>query len=303
VVGGVAVSAMLGTSASVRSVVVSSYEMDFWQDCVNTHHEEGKQFVAAKRMGLRADWAVGHPPTYDVQGRSVIDIGGGPVSILLKCSNRGRAVVADPGVFPDWVLARYEHVGIEYWRTDGEDISGYTFDEAWIYNVLQHVRDPALVIERARELASTIRIFEWIDIDPYAGHPHLLTEVFLNECLSSPGFTVELNERGRWTRLLRRLQRALNSSFTVWLAWDFPLRTFVENFPISAAAIFTGIGGVMTAYAGILAARRRSNDECEQRVTAMYSEVKQYRDEAMTSSSALHRARRRLVELGEDPMT
>lgn len=171
-------------------------ETAWWSDCANTWHEEQKQFVYAARMGLRADWRGAHPPTFDLQGRSVIDIGGGPVSLLLKCVNRGRAVVADPGQFPDWVIQRYEHCIIEYWRTNGEDIAGYTFDEAWIYNTLQHVIDPEQVIRVARELASTVRIFEWINIEPYPGHPHKLTKDSLDTWLGASGFVVNLNESG-----------------------------------------------------------------------------------------------------------
>lgn len=173
-------------------------EAAWWGDCASTWHEEQKQFAYAKRMGLIANWNCAHPPMYDLQGRSIIDIGGGPVSLLLKCSNGGRMVVADPAGWPEWVVGRYAAHGVEYWQMEGESesLSGYTFDEAWIYNVLQHVTSPEIVIERARGVASTIRIFEWIDIDPYAGHPHLLTQVLLETLLGGAGFTAEINEGG-----------------------------------------------------------------------------------------------------------
>ena len=173
-------------------------EAGWWQDCANTFHEEQKQLVYAPRMGLLPYWGVAHPPTFNLQGRSVIDIGGGPVSLLLKCVEKGRAVVADPSVFPDWVTARYEHCGIEYWRMEGESpsLADYSFDEAWIYNVLQHVRDPALVVARARGIAKNVRLFEWIDIPPYDGHPHLLTEDLLNQWVGGHGFTVHLDTDG-----------------------------------------------------------------------------------------------------------
>ena len=176
-------------------------ETAWWGDCANTWHEEEKQLVYATRMGLRPEWGGAHPPTYDLHGHSVIDIGGGPVSILLKTQNAGRKVVADPGMYPDWVTGRYEHCGIEYWRTNGEDIDGFTFDEIWIYNVLQHVQDPELVISRARALGGIIRLFEWIDVEPYDGHPHLLTKKMLDAALTPSGdghasFVVDLNERG-----------------------------------------------------------------------------------------------------------
>lgn len=173
-------------------------ETAWWGDVANTFHEEQKQLAYAQRMGLYATLNCAHPPTFDIGGRSVIDIGGGPVSLLLKCVNRGRAVVADPAQFPPWVEERYGQCGIEYWRTEGESdtLTGYSFDDAWIYNVLQHTVDPEKVIANARGLAKTIRLFEWIEVDPYPGHPHRLERETLDEWLGSPGFAAQIDDSG-----------------------------------------------------------------------------------------------------------
>lgn len=175
-----------------------SYEMGFWGDCASTYWEEGKQLVAAQRMGLRADWDCGRPPEFDVQERSIIDIGGGPVSLLLKCRNRSRAVVVDPGDFPLWVGDRYRYCGIDFWHGIAEDIDDdlLRFDEAWIYNTLQHVIDPERVIAVARKQADIIRIFEWIDVPAYDGHPHSLSQDILDKWLGGAGFVAELNQSG-----------------------------------------------------------------------------------------------------------
>lgn len=178
-----------------------SYEHDFWGSCANTYWEEAKQIAYARRMGLYPFWGGAHPPTFILGGRSVIDIGGGPVSLLLKTIQRGRAVVADPGDFPPWVRMRYQEAGIEYWRIPGEELmdatrDGVHFDEAWIYNVLQHVEDPERVCKNALELASTIRVFDWVGIDPYEGHPHRLDKETLDEWLEGFGFVSAINENG-----------------------------------------------------------------------------------------------------------
>jgi hypothetical protein len=175
---------------------VSFDEAAWWGDCANTFHEEQKQLVYARRMGLVADWTVAHPPVFRLDARQVIDIGGGPCSLLLKTEDAGRSVVMDPATYPAWVSDRYAAHGVELWRQPGEELDGYTFDEAWVYNTLQHVRDPAEVIARARRCAGTVRLFEWLDIPPYDGHPHMLTEAALNEWLGLSGFTTTLNESG-----------------------------------------------------------------------------------------------------------
>lgn len=171
-------------------------EEAFWGDCVNTYHEETKQQTIASRLGLYATTNCAHPPTYILGGRSVIDIGGGPVSLLLKCVDMGRAVVADPGSYPDWVTKRYEAHGVEYWKMNGEDIAGYTFDEAWIYNCLQHVIDPEKVVSNSLLLAKTVRIFEYIDIPPYPGHPHELRRDDLDKWFNGMGYVADINESG-----------------------------------------------------------------------------------------------------------
>jgi hypothetical protein len=80
----------------------------------------------------------------------------------------------------------------------GEDIEvagqEKAFDEAWIYNCLQHTDDPELIIKNARQLANTIRIFEWIDIPPHRGHPQELKEHLLNKWLGGEGHVAELDE-------------------------------------------------------------------------------------------------------------
>ncbi len=82
----------------------------------------------------------------------------------------------------------------------GEKITELGWDEAWIYNVLQHTEDPEQVIGNARRAAMTVRLFEWIDIPPHEGHPHMLTEESLSGWLGHPGQVGELRESGCFGR-------------------------------------------------------------------------------------------------------
>ena len=153
------------------------FELNWWTENADTFGEEYKQVhVYAPRMGLSGFQDGGRWPIYDMQGLSVLDVGGGPVSMLLKTRNAGMRVVVDPCEYPDWTITRYQTAGITLSRTPAEKFNwkGKRFDEAWIYNVLQHTMDPEAVIEMMKRQAKLIRVFEWIDMPPHEGHPHEL---------------------------------------------------------------------------------------------------------------------------------
>ena len=172
-------------------------ERDWWSTCTTTFGEEAKQLTYAHKMGLINEPRGGHWPVYDMQGRSVLDIGGGPVSMLLKCVNLGGAVVVDPCPYPDWVTARYEAAGIELVAGGGEDFRDErVFDEALLYNCAQHVIDPELIIATAKRQALTLRIFEWIETPSSLGHLHTLHADDLNRWIGGTGTVGMVDENG-----------------------------------------------------------------------------------------------------------
>ena len=173
-----------------------AWERGWWGDCANTYGEEEKQLVYADRMGLVTHHDGKSPYVFDLHGASVIDLGCGPCSLLLKCTNRGRCKAVDPLPFPPWVALRYRDAGICYEQGQAECITDTGFDEAWIYNVLQHAGDPALVIKRAMRAAKIVRVFEWLGIADGIGHLHALDKERLDEWLGGEGKTERLAEHG-----------------------------------------------------------------------------------------------------------
>lgn len=176
------------------------WEKWWWGDCVNTFGEEAKQLTYAPRMGLVNEPRDGKWPVYDLEGRSVLDLGGGPVSMLLKTVNGGDMLVVDPCPYPQWTRDRYDAVGIRTWEIAAEDYRGTgfpgQFDECWIYNVLQHTISPEAVIATARSHAKLLRIFEWLETEPNVGHPHTLHADRLNEWVGGTGQVGMVNENG-----------------------------------------------------------------------------------------------------------
>lgn len=163
------------------------WEANWWGDCLNTWGEEQKQRHYAERMGLKQLANSQFSFYYDLKGKSILDIGSGPVSLLLKCVNWSEATVVDPLPYPAWTAERYAYAGITYIQDMGENIILPGFDEVWIYNVLQHVDDPLKLINNAQKSGKIIRLFEWLEIGVAPGHPHNLLEDQMNEWLDGWG--------------------------------------------------------------------------------------------------------------------
>jgi hypothetical protein len=185
---------------------VDDLEERFWGNCCSSIGEELKQVIYMKWMGFPAVATWQSPINYDFGGRSVIDIGGGPCSVLLKGINvKQRPLVVDPGNYPDWVWNRYDSAGIRFWGGSGENLNlanlapvdpplgSDLFDLALIYNCLQHCVSPKKVIANARAVAKDLKMFEWINIPPHEGHPHELKADDLDRWTGRTGTVVQLN--------------------------------------------------------------------------------------------------------------
>lgn len=146
------------------------YERNWWVYYTGNHpYEIHKNNIEARFMMV----------DHGLPGKSVLDIGCGPLSLLQRIKV-GTATALDPCHYGDLEKV-YEKNGIRRLYKRGEDLSEAdgTFDEAWIYNCLQHVLNPTQILENAMKVASIVRIFEWIHIDPYEGHLHKLTPELL----------------------------------------------------------------------------------------------------------------------------
>ena len=172
------------------------WEANWWGDCLNTYGEETKQFEYAPKMGLEV-LSDSQGKFFLIGGVSVLDVGGGPISLLLKCRDRGRSIVIDPCNYPPWITRRYKEGDIEYKRTKAEAMSfDEIFDEVWLYNVLQHVDSLEGTVRGCQKYGKIIRVFEWLEIGVAPGHPHNLLEEELNDLFHGEGKVVPA-QRGK----------------------------------------------------------------------------------------------------------
>ena len=157
------------------------HEAAYWGNCLGmtAWGEFTKQEMYAREMGLFEDFGNGQGDL-DMHGATVLDVGGGPVSMTLRCINSPSLTVVDPCEWPASVHRRYRNYNIEFIRRPGEELDQLGFtdssfrDEVWVYNVLQHTQDPAKVLKNAAALGKVLRIFEWCYIPADACHPHVL---------------------------------------------------------------------------------------------------------------------------------
>lgn len=163
-------------------------EKRYWGLCTNTFDEDQKHFTYAPLMNLRVVqyWI------QDMEGKRILDIGGGPTSMLLKTWDIKEGRVYDPISWPSWVQQRYASVNISLVEKGGEELFETGWDEVWIYNCLQHVVDPHLIVKNAMKAAKVLRMFEWINIPPHIGHPHMLIKEELESWIGQYGYVTNI---------------------------------------------------------------------------------------------------------------
>jgi hypothetical protein len=178
-------------------MIAQKEESGFWGNCANTLNEELKQLVYAKYMGLSFTHDGNTPYNLDIGNKSIIDIGGGPVSLLLKTKpNKKERIVVDPCKFPEWVSDRYLSADISFFDGIKKVYKGLPkkkVDEVWIYNVLSHTEDPEEILNWAKHVSKKIRIFEWLNDRQNDLHIQSITQADLQFWLGKVGRVVRLN--------------------------------------------------------------------------------------------------------------
>jgi glycosyltransferase involved in cell wall biosynthesis/SAM-dependent methyltransferase len=158
--------------------LAQEYEHEWWRTMpeVRWPQEIRKQDTYARLMGL--------PPDLNMGTKTILDVGCGPVSMLLRATH-GGAVGVDPQLMSEETKAKYAAANVALHFGKAEDFEpGRRFDEGWIYNCLQHVDDPNKVMAMMLRSVDSVRIFEWIDTPPSEGHPHTLTSEHFDRWLS-----------------------------------------------------------------------------------------------------------------------
>lgn len=134
----------------------------------------------------------------EVRDKYIVDLGGGPISMLYHFHCPG-SIVVDPLELPQDFIQHYLNHGIIYIQSMAESwLSGYksqiVFDEIWIYNCLQHVLDPELILSSLRKVSRVLRISEPLNVPTDTLHPHMFTEGWMREHLTNISEEQDFNQ-------------------------------------------------------------------------------------------------------------
>lgn len=136
----------------------------------------------------------------DVAPSSVLDVGGGPSSLLLGLPAMARRTVLDPLTFNESDEERYRAEGILRDTTPAEKYAGAPHEEVWLYNCLQHVMDPTAVLDMcAKKAVRAIRLFEWVNVPTDELHLHTLSSRAIVAALQARGFHADRSVEGTAT--------------------------------------------------------------------------------------------------------
>ena len=107
----------------------------------------------------------------DFRRKSIAEVGCGPYPSVLSCTY-SLAVLYEPLPFKTLQDAAKDGQVIWYQQAFEDVPHPPKTDELWLFNCLQHVRDPELLISKAKKSAKIVRFFEPIDFGTSEPHPH-----------------------------------------------------------------------------------------------------------------------------------
>lgn len=133
----------------------------------------------------------------NLEGKSIIEIGPGRIASLLFCENYSKSYIIEPTEY-DGIDHLYEGLDLSIIQKTAEEWDFEKVDEVWLFNLLQHVQDPDLLIKKCKESAKVIRYFEPLDLPTDNEHPFTFNledfkgyfgdSVKIYESIGEPGF-------------------------------------------------------------------------------------------------------------------
>lgn len=108
------------------------------------------------------------------KGKIIMEIGCADVPALMFCENYATSYIIEPLPSPI-LLELTKDLPITILVSPAEHLEFPVVDEVWLFNVLQHVIDPDVIIDKCKKAANVIRFFEPINDGVDLCHLHTFT--------------------------------------------------------------------------------------------------------------------------------
>jgi len=179
-------------------------ESEYWQIFTAEAETLKQQEQYMEALYIKHDYYHAPDTSLNMSNLKALDVGGGPVSILLRTNKlRGNqhsgidvGVVIDPLIITEHQKLRYKYYGLNFIQDQAENINKYFlekgyFDECFIYNCLQHVENPLKILDRISFVSKKIRIAEPLYIPKDKLHIHTFDENYFNNYFTSDKYQTE----------------------------------------------------------------------------------------------------------------
>lgn len=154
--------------------MVASIPYDRWQEAQiaerKLHTMEKNKAIEHYRRAYSFNFNYCGIDANDLHGKDIIEIGCADVPALYFCNNFVGGIV-EP-MRSNILSELCEEKGMSLIKCALEEMYPIPQDEAWIFNVMQHVIDPELFILKLKQFGKTIRFFEPIKTGITSYHPH-----------------------------------------------------------------------------------------------------------------------------------
>lgn len=183
--------------------MANKIELDRWKQANVVEANHWHNIMASKDLAEKEEGYYRHADvmflkTDNPTSISVVDIGGGPLS-LTKHHSLARCLVIDPIDITQEYKDDYAKHNTKFIQDLAENFldgySGPVFDEVWMYNCLQHTVDPSFIMENLWRVGKVLRISEPTNTPINTAHPHTFTPEWYHDKLTS------ISTAGNWNRI------------------------------------------------------------------------------------------------------
>lgn len=200
-------------------------EAGYWSNANVYIDELEKQKTYAHLMNLPTG---GVEAACAFEGKRILDVGGGPISMTLMYPTIRERVVVDPMPIPEWAHRMVSSRKLQIqWKVEQAEVfleslvkNPNQYDEVWMYNCAQHVEVAQDVISGLSYAAPVVRVFEWLYMPEDPMHLHMLDSDMFGEYADKRFW-----KRHAWTHGHLDSERCVGG----FLAFHVEKRTFKDD--------------------------------------------------------------------------